>query len=57
MSKKKILVVDDEPDIIEILKYNLEKEGFEMFSANNGEEGIQIAEREKPDLIVRSPAS
>jgi two-component system alkaline phosphatase synthesis response regulator PhoP len=52
MSKKKILVVDDEPDIIEILKYNLEKEGFEIFSANNGDEGIEIAEREKPDLIV-----
>ncbi|MEZ5058709.1 MAG: response regulator transcription factor [Saprospiraceae bacterium] len=52
MSKKKILVVDDEPDIIEILKYNLEKEGFEIFSANNGDEGIKIAEREKPDLIV-----
>lgn len=52
MSKKKILVVDDEPDIIEILRYNLEKEGFVMFSASNGEEGIEIAEREKPDLIV-----
>lgn len=52
MSKAKILVVDDEPDIVEILKYNLEKEGFEVVSAANGEEGIKVAEKEHPDLII-----
>jgi two-component system, OmpR family, alkaline phosphatase synthesis response regulator PhoP len=52
MENTKILVVDDESDIQEILRYNLEKEGFVVFTASNGEEGITIAEREKPDLII-----
>ncbi len=49
---EKILIVDDEPDIIEFLEYNLRKEGYEVVSASNGEEGIRAAEREKPDLII-----
>lgn len=52
MSNNKILIVDDEPDIIEFLEYNLRKEGFEVFSANNGEEGLRLAEATKPDLII-----
>jgi two-component system alkaline phosphatase synthesis response regulator PhoP len=52
MENTKILVVDDESDIQEILRYNLEKEGFVVFTASNGEEGIVVAEREKPDLII-----
>ena len=52
MEKAKILVVDDEPDILEFLKYNLVKEGFEVLTASNGEEGLAVAEREKPDLVV-----
>ena len=48
----KILIVDDEPDILEFLKYNLVKEGFEVVTANNGEEGIQVAESEQPNLII-----
>ncbi len=48
----KILLVDDEPDILEFLAYNLQKEGYEVLTANNGEEGIRLAEREHPDLIV-----
>ncbi|HMR42944.1 MAG TPA: response regulator transcription factor [Saprospiraceae bacterium] len=52
MGKSKILVVDDEPDIVEILRYNLEKEGFQVVSASNGEEGIKVAEKEHPDLII-----
>lgn len=52
MSKYKILVVDDEPDIIEILRYNLEKEGFEVFTASNGDQGIKVADRHKPDLVI-----
>ncbi len=52
MEDKKILVVDDEPDILEILAYNLRKEGFQVTTANNGEEGLKKAEEVKPDLII-----
>ncbi|MCG8328110.1 MAG: response regulator transcription factor [Chitinophagales bacterium] len=52
MDPAKILVVDDEPDILEFLKYNLEKEGYQVVTANNGEEGIEVADKEKPDLII-----
>ncbi|MCB0523870.1 MAG: response regulator transcription factor [Saprospiraceae bacterium] len=49
---KKILIVDDEPDIIEFLQYNLKKEGFSVVSANDGNQAITVAEKEKPDLII-----
>ena len=48
----KILLVDDELDILEFLSYNLIKEDFEVFTACNGREGIEIAVKEKPHLIV-----
>ncbi|OAV46168.1 response regulator transcription factor [Lewinella sp. 4G2] len=48
----KILLVDDEPDILEILEYNLTREGYEVFTASNGEEGLKRAEAVEPDLIV-----
>jgi two-component system, OmpR family, alkaline phosphatase synthesis response regulator PhoP len=49
---KKILIVDDEPDIIEILTYNLKKEGYQVVSAADGREGVEVALREKPNLII-----
>ncbi len=52
MAKKKILLIDDEQDILEILSYNLEKEGYEVFTANNGVEGIDKAKEIEPDLIL-----
>jgi len=52
METAKILVVDDEPDILEFLQYNLEKEGFNVVTASDGEAGIQKAEQENPDLII-----
>ncbi len=52
MDSTKILIVDDEPDILEFLKYNLLKEGFDVVSASDGEEALKIAELEKPQLIV-----
>lgn len=52
MRKTTILIVDDEPDIIEILKFNLEKEGFNVETANNGKKGIEKAVETNPDLIV-----
>ena len=47
-----ILVVDDEEDIIDLLQYNLEKEGYRTLAASNGIDGIELARQEKPDLIV-----
>jgi two-component system alkaline phosphatase synthesis response regulator PhoP len=49
---KRILIVDDEPDILEILHYNLRKEGFVVLQASDGRQGLEVAEREKPDLIL-----
>jgi len=49
---KKILIVDDEPDILEFLQYNLRKEGYEVVTANDGLQAIAVAEREKPQLII-----
>lgn len=48
----KILVVDDEPDILEFVKYNLQKEGFIVSTAENGLAGLEEARRGKPDLII-----
>jgi two-component system alkaline phosphatase synthesis response regulator PhoP len=47
-----ILVVDDEESIIEFLKYNIQKEGYKVYSASNGQEGVEMAHRLKPDLIL-----
>jgi len=52
MNSKKILLIDDEQDIVEILSYNLEKEGYQVFTANNGNEGIGKAKEIIPDLIL-----
>lgn len=53
MSKEaKILLVDDEPDILDLLKFNLEKEGFEVETAGNGRNGIEKALKFRPDLIL-----
>src|SRR3990172_5062730 len=49
---QKILLVDDEPDILEFLSYNLKKEGYEVYTAENGKRGIEIAEKQNPDLII-----
>src|SRR5205823_1484921 len=48
----KILLVDDEPDILEFLGYNLKKEGYKVLTALNGKEAIAIAQKEIPELIV-----
>ena len=50
--KKKILVVDDEKSIVDILVYNLQKEGYQTLEANDGDMAIKIANEEKPDLIL-----
>lgn len=50
--KKRILVVEDEPNISNLVKFILEKNGYEVLQAFVGQEGIEIAKREKLDLIV-----
>ncbi|MDG4945481.1 response regulator transcription factor [Weeksellaceae bacterium KMM 9713] len=52
MSKFKVLLVDDEPDILEFLSYNLIKEGYIVETAENGIEGVKKAKILKPDLII-----
>jgi two-component system alkaline phosphatase synthesis response regulator PhoP len=49
---KKILIADDEPDILEIISYNLRTEGYDTVTAKNGEEALQKAKIVKPDLII-----
>ncbi|RCH55987.1 DNA-binding response regulator [Mucilaginibacter hurinus] len=51
-AKQKILIVDDEPDILELIEYNLKKEGYQVFLAHNGQEAVTEAKRSLPDLIV-----
>ena len=52
MSSEKILLVDDEPDILEFISYNLTKEGYDVSTSNNGKEAIEIAKKINPDLII-----
>ena len=50
--KQKVLVVDDEQDILDLLRYHLEREGLEVSTANNGKAAVQVAKSERPDLVV-----
>ncbi len=50
--KRKILVVDDEPDIIKIVKFRLVKEGFEVVTAMDGEAALEVFDMEKPHLVI-----
>ena len=52
MSKTRILVVDDEPAIVDVLAYNLTKEGFEVTTASDGREAIQKCQTAPPDLMI-----
>ena len=49
---RKVLIADDEPDILEILKYNLVAEGYEVVTAKDGDEALEKARRTEPDLVV-----
>lgn len=49
---QKVLLVDDEPDIVELLKYNLEREGYQVSTALNGRDALKVAKANRPDLIV-----
>lgn len=52
MSRQTILVVDDEQDLLDLLEYNLKKEGFHVIKADDGEEGIELARKHQPNLIL-----
>ena len=49
---RKVLIADDEPDILEILKYNLTNEGYEVITAKDGDEALEKARRSQPDLVI-----
>lgn len=49
---KKILIADDEPDILEIISFNLRNDGFETYTARDGNEALEVAKQVKPDLII-----
>jgi two-component system phosphate regulon response regulator PhoB len=51
-ARERILVVEDEEDIMELIRYNLAREGYRISSATTGEEGLRAAMRDKPDLVV-----
>jgi two-component system, OmpR family, phosphate regulon response regulator PhoB len=52
MNKPRVLVVDDEKDLVRLVKYNLEQEGIEVFCAYNGEEALDLAYTKQPDVII-----
>ena len=52
LAKKKILVIDDEQDILEFLSYNLKREGAKVYTATNGLKAIELAKSKRPDLIL-----
>lgn len=52
MSKKKIVVLEDEPDILEVLSYNLQREGFDVTASLDGARGLSLIEKIEPDLVL-----
>ncbi|MBC7784445.1 MAG: response regulator transcription factor [Burkholderiales bacterium] len=51
-TKKKVLVVDDEKDIVEMMSFNLTRNGYDVVTAHNGNDALEVAQREMPDLII-----
>ena len=52
MAKKRLLLVDDEVELVEMVKFRLEASGYEVLTANDGQAALELARREKPDLII-----
>jgi DNA-binding response OmpR family regulator len=52
MKPEKIMVIEDEPDILEVIEYNLNREGYKVITSRDGEQGLQKTRRETPDLLV-----
>jgi DNA-binding response OmpR family regulator len=52
MTDSKLLVVEDDPNLLETLRYNLSQESYDVVTASDGEQAIAVARRERPDLII-----
>ena len=52
MKKKKIIVVEDEPDLVDVVTYNLQREGYLVLAAQRGDEGLNLIRSEGPDLVL-----
>ncbi len=52
MNRKKIVIIEDEPDILEVLSFNLKREGFVVIEALDGDTGLSLVKKEKPDLLL-----
>lgn len=52
MSRKKIVIIEDEPDILEVLSYNLKREGYEVLTASDGTKGLALIRKEAPDMVL-----
>jgi CheY-like chemotaxis protein len=52
MGKKKILLVDDEPDLLKIISFTIDSWGYEVITATNGREAIDVVKAQKPDIII-----
>lgn len=52
MAKSKVLVIEDEPDIVEVIQYNLEREGHKVVACRNGEQGLSRIRTDNPDLVI-----
>jgi two-component system phosphate regulon response regulator PhoB len=52
MKKGTILVIDDEKDLIELVRYNLEKEGYDVIAATDGQSGLEVVKKHRPDLVM-----
>ncbi|MEM7164675.1 MAG: response regulator [Planctomycetota bacterium] len=52
MSREKVLVVEDESDILELIEYNLERDGYRVYSCRDGEGGLELARQAGPDLVL-----
>jgi DNA-binding response OmpR family regulator len=52
MARESVLIIEDEPDIVELVQYNLEREGFQVFAARDGENGVKQARERKPSLVL-----
>ena len=52
MAKKRLLLVDDETELVELIKFRLEASGYEVLTAIDGQQALEVARREKPDLVI-----
>jgi DNA-binding response OmpR family regulator len=52
MANDKVLVIEDDVNLLETIKYNLRKEGYNVITANDGEQALEVARKEKPDLLI-----